>query len=201
MGWEGSAPASWHREVEAGPSMGAVEKRGRRRGRAPGEAAERQRGSENEQWGGPLHSSRALAHGSQWWESASLPPPLAFPFLFLSPSSWAGRPETFTTSHCLQTPGVRKSCPPCASLMTSHPHTPPAAGDIRAVPRAGGLTPLLAQQQQEEGREAGVAGGAGTGSQVPAEAPSGWEARGGRQGQPLVGVPGLGLVWVPACVG
>lgn len=41
------------------------------------------------------------------------------------------------------------------------------------MPRADSLIPLLAQQQQKEGRETGVAGGAETGSQILAMAPPG----------------------------
>lgn len=148
------------------------------------------------QWGGPLHASCAPAHCSQGAESASLSPALAFP-LFPSPSFWAGYPEMFTTSHCLQTPGVRKSCPPCASLMTSHLHTPSHRGH-RAAPRAGGCLLCWSNNSKRRvGRRVWPVG------QEPAlvltRAPSGWEAREVRQGRP--GDPGPGLMWVPAAAG
>lgn len=116
----GSAPGSWHRQVNpvGWREHGVLEKR--EEGPAPC-------GALNPGAVGRLAPSiRCPGPWLSGWESPPLLPALAFPLLFLSPSFWAGSPEKFTTSHCLQTPGVTQSCHPRAGLMTSHPHTPPA---------------------------------------------------------------------------
>lgn len=102
----------------------------------------------------PLQASRALTHDSLKWQPASPLPFFSFSVLFLPPSFWAGSPRKFKA--CLQTLGVRRSCLPHASLVTSHPHTSPAIGDISAVPRAGTLVLGRSSTSRMEGRGADV---------------------------------------------
>ena len=122
---------------------------------------------------------------------------------FFSSSIWAESPGKFRAGCCLQTPGVRKSCLSCASLLTSHTHTSLAAGDISTAPRAGSLAPLLAQYQQKGG-QGGRRGQSWRGGRL---APlslwgpiwlAGWlrKACDVRPGQPLGGNLGTRLVWV-----